>query len=156
MIVFKHWSVAALVGIYCLTEPARSAPVAVQASAIVIAPADVWAQAATQLMFSPSPGVLMLTIPGSGGSAARSIELTATGTEGSGLFVFTASNLGAETMAQILQMVEQASTSLTSSSLSTELSTKGILNGQGVQIAVLKTGQGVEGHGALAVIITFD
>lgn len=155
--VFKHWSVAGFVGIACLMQPARSTPIAVHASANVISPADVWAQTATQLLLSPSPGVLTLTIPGSAGSAATSIELAAAGTVGSGSFVFTASSLGAHTTAQIMQMVERASMSLTSStSLSTELSTRGVLSGQGVQIAVLRTAPGDDGDGALAVIITFD
>lgn len=57
------------------------------------------------MLLSPSPGVSILTIPGSAGSSASSIELTAPGT-GSGLFVFTASNLNAQTMSQIMQLVE--------------------------------------------------
>lgn len=109
------------------------------------------------MLLSRSPGVLILTIPGTAGSAASSIELTATGAEERGLFVFTASKLNAQLISQITKLLEQASTSLAvSSSLSTELSTSGALNGQGVQIAVLKTAAGVDGDGTLAVIITFD
>lgn len=155
--VFKLRSTVALVGVSLLVQPARSSPVPVQASAKVISSVDVWAQAATQMLLSRSPGVLILTIPGTAGSAASSIELTATGAEERGLFVFTASKLNAQLISQITKLLEQASTSLAvSSSLSTELSTSGALNGQGVQIAVLKTAAGVDGDGTLAVIITFD
>lgn len=140
--VFKLWSALGLVGNGCLMQPAGASTVATQASAEVISPADVSAQAATQLLFSSTPGVLILTIPGSAGLAASSIELTATGVEGSGPFVFTAYNPNAPTMAQLVAMVTQASA--------------GVLNGQGIQIAVLMAAQSADGSGTLAVIITFD
>lgn len=155
--VFKRWPALGLVGISCLIQPAGASTVTAQASAEVISPADVSAQAATQLLFSSTPGVLILTIPGSAGLAASSIELTATGAEGSGPFVFTAYNRNAPTMAQLVTVVTQASAFLTfGGSLSTDLATRGVLNGQGIQIVVLMAAQSADGSGTLAAIITYD
>lgn len=151
-----HWPALGLLGISCLTQSAAASTVAVQASAEVISPADVSAQAA-QLLLSSTPGLFTLTIPGSAGLAVSSIGLTATGTEETGAFVFTACNRSAPTMTQLLAAMTEASGSPTfGRCLPNSLATSGALNGQGIGIVVLKVTQSADGSGTVAVIITFD
>lgn len=140
--VFKIWSASGLAGIVFPMQPAGASIVTAQASAEVISPADVSAQVDTQLLLSSTPGVLILTIPGSAGFAASSIELTATGAQRVRPLVFKAYNQNGQTMAQLVPMATQASA--------------GVLNGQGVQIAVLMPAPSADGSGPLAVTITFD
>lgn len=156
LFVSMHWPALGLLGISCLTQSAAASTVAVQASAEVISPADVSAQAA-QLLLSSTPGVFTLTIPGSAGLAVSSIELAATSTEGTGALVFKACNQSAPTMTQLVAAVTQASGSSTlGRCLSSGLTTSGALNGRGIHIVVLKVIQSADGSGTVAAIITFD
>lgn len=122
------------------------------AKAEVISAAEISAEQATQLLFSPVPGVLTITIPGSGGASA--LDLTATGVDAAtGEFTFAASGGSAVAMQQLLQ---QLGSGPLSGSLSTGLTVSGLINGQGIQIVVREAIQNAEGGGTLKATITFD
>jgi len=123
----------------------------ISAQVEIISPAEVSAQQATQLLFSPTPGVLTITIPGSSGSST--LDLTATGVDAAtGTFTFAASGSNA---AALTQLMEQLAAGVVSGSLSTGLTVSGFINGQGVQIVVLEASQTGDG-GSLKATITFD
>jgi hypothetical protein len=114
----------------------------------LISSAEASAKKATELLFSPTPGVLKITIPGSSGST---VDLTATGAEG-GVFTFTAaSGTSATAMNQLIQQLSGA----LSGSLTNGLTISGFINGQGVQIVVVAANPDADG-GTLQATIAFD
>jgi len=135
-----------------LPAPAFAGPSAgIAVSTEIVSPAEISAQQATQLLFSPTPGVLTITIPGSSGSST--LNLTATGVDAAtGTFTFAVAGSNA---AALTQLMEQLAAGVVSGSFSTGLTVSGFINGQGVQIVVLEASQDGEG-GSLKATITFD
>ena len=155
----RYWALM-LSPLCCLSQGTAASIVGVQATAEVIRTTDITAQAA-QLLVSPAPGVLTLTIPGSVGSPASAVQLTATAAAGGGTgalaFTATATVAAAVSTAQLLAVVTEAASSPGESmSLSTALATEGVLSTQGVQVAVLSVTKGLNGGGSVSAIITFD
>lgn len=144
-------------GFLYLTCSASASTILVRASAEVISPADVSVQAVTQLLLSSTPGVYTLTIPGSGGLPDRVFQLSAAGEGVGGSLVSLAYTQSASAIARLVALVTQgAAFPNLHRTLSTDLASHGVLNGQGVQLAVLNTTQGAGNERALAAIITFD
>lgn len=147
----------ALIGMALLStlagiDPAVAQQETANTSAEIIAPAEISTEQATQLLFSPTPGVLQITIPDGSGSAT--MDLTATGVDvATGAFTFEASRANAAVMSQLMTMVNSGNLS---GSLSTGLTVSGFINGQGVQIVVLNAVQSADGSGSLKATITFD
>jgi len=132
-------------------SPAAAGTANTVASAEIISPAEISAQQATQLLFSPTPGVLTITIPGSSGSST--LDLTATGVDAAtGTFTFS---VAGGSLAALTELMEQLAAGVVSGSLSTGLTVSGFINGQGVQIVVLEASQAGDG-GSLKATITFD
>lgn len=118
------------------------------ATAEVISLAEISAQQATALLFSPTPGILRVSIPG--GTAP--LDLQASAVEG-GTFTFTADSSSSAAMTEVVQALESGKAT---GSLSTPLSLSGFINGRGVQIVVLSAAQAGDGSGSLKATITFD
>lgn len=118
------------------------------ASVALVSPAEASAQQATELLFSPTPGILRVSIPG--GTAP--LDLQASAVEG-GTFTFTADSSSSAAMAEVVQALESGKAT---GSLSTPLSLSGFINGRGVQIVVLSAAQAGDGSGSLKATITFD
>ncbi|WP_210546569.1 hypothetical protein [Rhodoferax sp. PAMC 29310] len=115
-------------------------------NAIVIAPVQVSADTSTQLLVSSTTGVLILSIPGGGGSAASTMTLTASGAVASGSpTTFTASDI-AGLAALITQMTTSGGT----------LTTSGTLSGTGVQIVVIQAATGSSDGGTVTATVTYN
>jgi len=146
-------SIAAVIAWGCASGSggARAEPVTatVGASAEIISPAEASAAAATRLLFSQTPGVLTIAIPGAG-----SLALTATGADSaSGTFTFAASAEGA---AALRALMADLAAGASGGTLSPGVTVSGFLAGQGVQLVVLGASQGADGSGSLRATITFD
>lgn len=138
--------------VFIAPSSAISQGVVANSSANIISPAEISSQQATQLLFSPTPGVLTITIPGSSG--ATLLDLTATGVDTvTGEFTFAVS--GDSTVA-MMQLMQQLGNGALSGSLSTGLTVSGFIDGQGVQIVVREAIQNADGGGTLKATITFD
>jgi len=118
-------------------------------SVTLVTPAEASSAAATRLLFSQSPGVLTIAIPGAG-----ALDLTATGVDAAnGTFTFAASAAGA---AALRALMADLAAGATAGTLSAGLAVNGTLAGQGVQLVVLGGSQGADGSGTLRATITFD
>jgi hypothetical protein len=116
----------------------------------VVSPGDASAEQATQLLFSTTPGVLTITIPGSSGT----LELTATGVDSAtGAIVFESGGASAGLIEVLLALLADG---IASGSLTAGLTVSGFLNGQGVQLVILDITPGADGGGSLQATITFD
>lgn len=127
------------------TPSVKAATVNVSASATVMDPAQVTADAASQWQSSVSFGVLLLSIPAVGGAAA-SAPLTMT-LSASGEVVWDrqtvfSSRDGVGLAALISQMAISGAS----------LSTSGTLSGSGVHIVVISATQGSDGGTVTAVV----
>lgn len=140
--------VVAMSGTSGIARPSASAEV----RATIVSRGEISAQQATQLLFSPTPGVLVINIPGASGSST--LGLTATGVDAAtGTFTFVTSGSSPAAMTQLMQ---ELSSGTARGSLTTSLTLSGFINGQGVQIVVLQASQAGDGGGSLKATITFD
>lgn len=127
-----------------LSAPAGAASVEANASATVLSPALVAADAAAQVLLETSTGVLTLSIPGAAAVAMQvsSVEVVPQ----SGTMVFSVAE-GAAGLAELVAQLGEAGGSLSSS---------GTLNGQGIQIVVLGAEQHGDGGGTVTAIVTYN
>jgi len=139
-------------GCVAVCDSAAAQQTSADAVVTIVSPAEISTQQATQLLFSPTPGVLTITIPGASGPF--STELTASGVDSSGSkFTFTASGSDA---AALTQLMEQLASGVASGSFSSGLTVSGFINGQGVQITILHAAGAEGGGGIIKATITFD
>ncbi len=159
------WPMAGqIAGVLALAAPlpAHANGVAVGASAQVIAPAIISAARATELLLSPSPGVLTLSIPGAASNSdsgnRREISLIATGVSGDGgSFVFSASRDSAGQLDRLIaKLTESTQRVELNGNLSTGLSVNGYIDGKGFQMAVVSVVKNQDGSGYISAIIPFD
>lgn len=117
-----------------------------QIGASVISNGQVSTDANTQMLLSSTTGVLILSIPGAGGSAPTLMTLTANGSVSEGSpSVFTSSD-GTSLATLISQMAATGGT----------LNTSGTLSGVGVQIVVIKTAACRDRGGKVTAIVTYN
>ena len=115
----------------------------------LVSPAEASALAATRLLFSRTPGVLTIAIPGAG-----ALELTATEVDAAtGTFTFVSSAASAAALRALLGSLAANSAGGTPAS---GLATNGFIAGQGVQVVILSGIQGADGGGTLRATVTFD
>lgn len=118
-------------------------------SITLVSPAEASAGAAFRLLFSQTPGVLTIAIPGAG-----ALELTATGIDASsGTFTFAASSTRAAALRALMSRIAAA---VARGEPVTGLTVAGFLAGQGVQLVILSGNQAPDGAGTLRATITFD
>jgi hypothetical protein len=135
-----------------LMHTAAAAPDGGQAllTVTLVSPAEASAEQATQLLFSTTPGVLKITIPG----GSSTLDLTATGMDSAtGAILFESASASADLMEELMALLASG---LLDGSVSAGLTVSGFLNGQGVQLVILGAAQGADGSGSLQATITFD
>lgn len=140
----------AIMACLCASAPAYAEDRAeAGVTVMLVSPAEASAAAATRLLFSQTPGVLTIAIPGAG-----ALELTATGVDAAdGAFTFAAAaSGGAALRALMADLAAGASTG----SLTSGLALGGMLAGQGIQLVILGGSQRPDGSGTLRATITFD
>lgn len=120
-----------------------------QASVVLVSPAEISARRAAGLLFSPTPGVLTISIPGGvGGSTSMDLIVSGIDSATGAFFISQAA------LAQRLDALTDPATGATlSGTLSAGLSLGGPINGLGVQVVVMAN---PDGGGNVAAIITFD
>jgi hypothetical protein len=123
-----------------------AATASAQMAAIVISPAQVSVDASTQLLVSSTTGVLVLRIPGGGGSATSTMTLAASGVVASGSPATFSASDSAGLAALITQMTTSGGTLMTS----------GTLSGTGVQIVVIQASAGSSDGGTVTAIVTYN
>lgn len=141
-----------LTGGFAVHAAAAAQQASAEAVVSLISPAEISAQQATQLLFSPTPGVLTISIPGSGGGST--IDLIAMGVDAAtGAFTFALPGSDDQVRNKLLRLLASG---VASGSLSTGLTVSGFIDGQGVQIVVIEDSQAADGSRPLKATITFD
>jgi hypothetical protein len=143
---FVHRFMVVVIASLQFASLAHSATATANVSAEIVSIVQVSVDASTQLLVSSTTGVLVLSIPGGGGSAASTMTLTASGAVASGSpTTFTASD-SAGLAALITQMTTSGGT----------LTTSGTLSGTGVQIVVIQAAAGSSEGGTVTAIVTYN
>lgn len=138
-----------------LTPSAQAETATARVAAEVVTPFEVSAAAATEQLIGNSPGVFTLRIPGA--APAGTIALTVSTVEGSsGTVVFSASSESADALRQLIAQIAPAQLAPLGAYQVSGIATSGTINGQGVQVIVMKSTQNGDGSGTLVAIITFD
>lgn len=147
----------ALLLVGAVHAPAANASKATaRVSAQIVFPGSASVAVATKMLFSNSPGVLTLRIPGA--APAATITLTATAVDGSsGAIVFNAPRENAGALQQLVSEITAIAEAAASSGPQVNgLVTSGTIRNQGVQVVVVKATQGSDGGGTVIAIISYD
>lgn len=130
--------------------------VAAGVRAEIVSPGVASVTAVVDLLFSPSPGVLTMRIPGS--ASAGSVALTASALEGSsGAIIFTVSSENAGALEKLIaELTASMDAEIQNGGQISGIATTGVIQGQGVQVVVIKASQGSDGGGTVTAIISYD
>ena len=116
----------------------------------VVTPAEITVAAATEWLLSDSPGVFTLRIPGAA-STGTTAQTTGTVEGSSDMIVFSASSQGAEALRQLIAQI-----AISAQSQVVSIAANGTINGQGVQVTLMKANQNADNSDAVVAIIAFD
>jgi hypothetical protein len=150
----KAGGVALALAMTALAPAAGAETAGAMVTAKVVKPFEVSAAVATEWLNGGSPGVFTLRIPG---AATGTIALTVSTVEGSsGTVAFATSSEPVGAMQQLIAQIAASQLTPLRTYQVSGIATSGTLNGEGVQVIVMKANQNGDGSGTVVAIITFD